>query len=335
MKSTTCRTCDVAEQINVKSAVFVCSASFESRCLTIPQAIHRLNFTKSYICENIDHRELHGCHPDKLRDALPSAEMLWLDTANPRRSWRSLLAIFEYARRAGDLPVVVDITAFTHEALLMLLRLALESKVRQPTVLVYNCAKEYSIGDPLEHKWLSRGVSEVRSVFGYPGTLSPSKPLHLIALSGFEVERLAELIRWYEPAELSIGQVAAIHGIGKEHLAIHADRLRRVLSAFSGARTFQFDCYSPEHVRDSVLEQAGRFPKHNRVVACLNTKLATVGTALVATHQPRIQLCYAKPIVYNYLHYSTPSDHCFVFVMGPDKPNDHKKRSALAVASMV
>jgi hypothetical protein len=45
----------------------------------------------------------------------------------------------------------------------------------------------------------------------------------------------------------------------------------------------------------------------------MNTKISTVGCALAAWEDRAIQLCYAQATRYNYAHYSTPGDTCYVF----------------------
>ena len=70
---------------------------------------------------------------------------------------------------------------------------------------LYAPASEYSIGDKPGDKWLSKGISEVRSVMGYPGGFAPSRDTHLIILAGFEDYRALSLIQELEPSLVSIG----------------------------------------------------------------------------------------------------------------------------------
>ncbi len=191
--------------------LFICSASFERRCLSVPMALAQaLSPQRSLVCVNA-------------RSVVPAAEnakalmgvcrlnceRVSLDRGNPVRTADSLSAALSRAfnsSRQGSQTVVVDITTFTHEALLILLRLLQNTaEKRDRLLLAYSPAAEYSVGLPPSEKWLSRGIRGIRSVLGYPGELKPSLKSHLIILPGFEFHRAARLLDAFQPNFVSIG----------------------------------------------------------------------------------------------------------------------------------
>jgi hypothetical protein len=292
--------------------LFVCSASFEERCLGIPQAIAELHPSRVLICENRNHIELHGEHPEILRDLFKTrSSMVFGDTSNPLRTADALQDGFKLCAGMTVRTVVVDVTAFTHEGLLILLRLLPLSFPTATFHLGYTRAAEYSVGDPPESKWLSRGVSDVRPVLGYAGEFVPWRPLHLILLGGFESDRALELIRTLEPTHISLG--FARGGEHNDEFDVLARRnVDQIKAICGGANEFAFDPYDPASARLGIGERARAIAGVNVAVAPMSTKLSTIGAALAATEDESIQLCYPQAVLYNYRRYSRPSDSAFL-----------------------
>lgn len=171
------------------------------------------------------------------------------------------------------------------------------------------------MGDPLEKKWLSQGIADIRSVLGYPGAFSPSRRLHLVAIVGFEHDRVLELIRNYEPAVISLGYATSDQPGSDEHLAVNRHRFKIVRSICGSAKEFTFPCYDPFGTKCAIEKQIRLVPELNVVVACLNTKPSTMGAALAAIENKRIQICYAQAVVYNHRNYSRPGDFFFRYCL--------------------
>lgn len=292
--------------------LFVCSASFEERCLALPQAIVAQNPSRVLICENRNHIELHGENPRILRDLFGErGQMVFGDTSSPLRTADALREAFRLCSALTVRTVVVDVTAFTHEGLLILLRLL---PLSFPTAIVhlgYTRAAEYSVGDPPARKWLSRGVANVRPVLGYSGEFVPWRPLHLILLGGFESDRALELIRTLEPARISLG-LARGGKHNNEFDALAEQNIEQITAIYGGADEFSFDPYSPDAARAAIQARATASPGFNVAVAPMSTKLSTIGAAIAATQDHSIQLCYPQAVLYNYRRYSRPSDSVYV-----------------------
>lgn len=296
--------------------VFVGSVSYENRCLSVARWLAKSTVKAAIIAENMNHEELHRGNGERLRGFFPNCFPVDLDTADPLKTADSLRAALDQFDLDASSVVVVDITTFTHEALLIFFGLIRVRFSRLKPIYAYATAEEYSIGLPPAEKWLSRGVEDVRSVLGYPGIFRPSRKLHLIALVGFEDERVGELVSQYEPSEISLGYGDKDPGREARHRRRALLGYQRLRSVYDDSRQFTFACFDPIATRDALCQVVATHPKHNVVIAALNTKLSTLGAALVALEDVDVQLCYAQAILYNVRGYSSPGNELYLFAVG-------------------
>ena len=107
-------------------SLFVCSTSFEERCLSIPRALAKFGIphTTVVISFNEDYEEEAKNNLEQLREIFPGATDCRLRTDNPIRTMDNLIHALDSAWGSKEEgPIFVDITTFTRESLLMLLRL--------------------------------------------------------------------------------------------------------------------------------------------------------------------------------------------------------------------
>lgn len=295
--------------------VLICFASFEGRCLSIPLHTDPRHLVQSLVCIHDDATSAAMIHADRIVNHLGnSATRVPLARRDPARIATELYArVCDISRSSRKLRIGLDITTFTHESLLIVLRL-LESCLdsRMTIVLLYANALEYSVGDPPDRKWLSRGVRDVRSVFGYPGEPLPGAKYHLIILPGIESERAEELAREFEPSRISVGIADDGEVDTRPHQAVHIHHCERLRTLAKDVGIFVFPAYSVDGTRLALIDQIDKHPQENVVVAPMNTKLSTVGASLAARMRPAVQLCYVVPLLYNYDAYSAPGTNCFI-----------------------
>jgi hypothetical protein len=72
--------------------------------------------------------------------------------------------------------------------------------------------------------------------------------------------------------------------------------------------TFSFSCIDPIDTKNDVAKHLANYPDFNTVICPLNTKISTVGVALLCLERTDIQLCYAQPIEYNVDGYATADE---------------------------
>jgi hypothetical protein len=296
--------------------VFVCSVSYEDRSVRIPTQISPDQTSGVIIYAD---EAVCGSRATQNRTKLTArfgtkSKFVPVDITNPLFTADNMQ---DSIRDLQNYPVtyVVDITTFTHETLLIFLRLLQNQANVSSTrlIAVYNLASEYSLGNLLHEKWLTKGVKEVRSILGYPGTILPTRKVHLIVLAGLETERAIKVIEMCEPTLLSVGWGEPHASVRNVDLATFETFHRRLVGMYKGVSQFRFSCLDPIITKKSIEERIAASPDHNVVIAPLNTKVSTVGVALAAFENDRVQLCYAPVEQYNQESYSSPSDDCFVF----------------------
>lgn len=305
---------ELRSKLRMPIDLFICSASYESRCASVAEQLKPEDFRAVIVTENENHAEFYNNAKSRLMQHFGDIAVLAsLDTRNPLATADGLTAALAKFSDSPDFSVLLDITTFTRESLLILLALLRLRFASAKVRLVYVSAAEYSLNETDEDKWLSKGIADVRSVLGFSGMMLPSRRLHLIVLVGFEYDRAAELIRAYEPSFVTIGYDEPSEPGAEKHRAAQKHNFDRVRAMFANAHEFRFGCYDPLKTKQAVAEQVARLPDTNVVVAPMNTKLSTVGAGLAAMENETVQICYAQAMVYNYLNYSSPGSMCYLF----------------------
>ena len=300
---------------NVRAAlrpaeVFICSASFESRCMALPLRLVDVPFQHVLVCANVNFPKVLQKETKQLLNAFDSrAQLVRLNTTDPIFTADNLRLAIETVREAR---ILIDITTFTHESLLILLRILKLLSI--PSVdLLYTTADDYSVGDSDDRKWLSKGIGEIGSVLGYPGHALPSRKLHLIIMTGFEAERAERLIQEYEPSQISLGLGDKDDSIRPEHYRANELFHARLVEKYTNVLQFAFSLSDSVKARDALRLQATKVSGHNTLIAPMNTKISTVGAALFGMEDNTIQLCYATAHQYNEKGYSSPGQECYYF----------------------
>ena len=305
---------EVASRLPRPSDLFICCASYESRSSSVATSLPPGLFRRALVCANKEFKDEISENEARILNHFGSrAERVLLSHNDPFMGLDSIRNALAAATLRNDANVVVDVTTFTHEGLLILVRLlTVALRPRHRLQFAYTPAAEYALGLPAEKKWLSRGLKEIRSVLGYPGAMLPGRPLHLVVLVGFEVERARLLIDALEPDAISLG-VGHDSTDGKsKHLPTNIESLQQICIHYPAFHQFSFSSVNPEETEVSLRTQLARFPDMNAVVAPMNTKMSTLGTALVALRDRRVQLCYAPALTYNTPGYSSAADFCFL-----------------------
>ncbi|GAB6013393.1 hypothetical protein [Viscerimonas tarda] len=305
------RICDINEHIN-NIDVIICSASFEERSLSVVNSIKRGNIKKRLLIYNESERNDFELCIKSFKDK--KFDILGVDFKEP------VDIIKKYNQQFSSLftkklhNVLLDITTFTHEGLLITLKfLKIYKQFYENLYIVYVTAKEYSVNEPdVKKKWLSKGIKRINSVLGYPGNINPSKENHLIILFGFEQERTLKLIQELDFNIISLGFGDSENSINYEHSRINKERHEELLQIIPKADKFCFSLREPEQAKAQIYEHILKYPNCNVVLAPMNNKLSTVGAALVSFEHPEIQICYAKAKEYNVAGYSSPSDECYL-----------------------
>lgn len=299
---------DLSGKVDANVGTLICSASFEARCLSIPRSLSHHRLESVIVFHHEDVPPPGRQHVDELRSLFrQKSEMTILEIKrqNPTYTVDRMVNGLAACRR----DILIDITSFTHEALLILLRVLQEQVSPDRLVyLAYNPADSYGGDKEEEYPWLSRGLRTIRSVLGYPGILIPGRPLHLLVMAGYEPDRAARIIDAYQPSALSLGSGSEDASVDQRMHEINKYFVGGLAASQHSFRSFTFSCLEPERACQAVIQATKAYNGHNIVVAPMNTKLSTIGAALAAMRNPNIQLCYSVPEYYNTANYARPSD---------------------------
>ena len=294
--------------------LFICSTSFEGRSLSIVKSIQNDSVKRVIVFTD----------PEASPCSTATEMAKWITSAFGSRAFiipfrvkdplnvadTIIGAIVQAQARAN---VFIDVTTFTQESLLILLK-ALQ--LACPGVAIkglYNSATDYGLGQTGDRKWLTKGVSELRSVLGYAGTSRPTLGQHLIVLAGFELERAEKTIDLYDPNLLSVGLGDPLESISHDLFDVNKLFHQKLVERYGGVKQFYFSCDDPIHARDALLKHVLETPGYNVCVAPMNTKISTVGVGLAAMADNSIQICYANPALYNLDGYSKASSNAYIF----------------------
>jgi len=295
---------------------FIGSTSYEERCLSVPQHLDLSRVGVAVIGVNVTYQDAIAANLNAMRTLLgDKLKELQLVADDPITSFDNIARVLEPIL-AQSTRLIVDVTTFTRESLLLVLGY-LRGKLKGTDTIefVYSHAKDYSVGDPPEKKWLSKGIREIRSVLGFPGRMVPSKRTHMLVLVGFEDDRAFELIRETEPSFVSLGVGDSSEEGTIPHQATNLHRFSRLRSVLGHVDEFTFKAYDAEASRDALKTQMHLHPDCNVVVAPMNTKISTIGALLLAFEDDSVQLCYAPANIYNVAKYSLPDDDFYLFTL--------------------
>jgi hypothetical protein len=308
---------DILNRLAYKPDVFICCVSYETRCKTIAGYLVPGDSLTALICSNIENRILLLENENYLTSRFANNHyLIYFSLVNPITTADNINMELSKISKQIKLNYLVDISTFTHESLLILFKLLLIHKKNEDNIsFVYNNASEYCPGKPLNEKWLSNGVEEVRSVLGYSGTIMPSRNSHLIILVGYEHERASELIRVFEPEVISLGYGKSGSETGEKYHETnmyYLELVKKTVATNPKVNTFEFSSNDPLDTKKAILNKVGEYPEYNTIVAPMNTKLSTIGAGLASLANEKIQICYARALQYNYQNYSSPGDDCYL-----------------------
>lgn len=294
---------DEINSIIPSNSALICFASFEKRSTSLATSIDPNKLKMSFVFRNVEapmynyNLENYKTICDKLQ-----CEAVEIQIDNPVGIADEMFRVIQKIISSEVKNLIVDISTFTHETLLMLLKTVYKyNEAFSRILLIYNGASSYSA-------WLSKGCKTIRNIIGYPGRFNPLYKSHMIILTGFEKERATQLVELFEPDVLSIGNGS--EPTDENHRAT-MEGMKQEFSEWFGNlgilwTSFEFSCSNIEKTIDDIKKEINN-PEENIVLVPLNTKLSTISAALVALKDERIQLVYPIPEIYN-RDYSVPSE---------------------------
>jgi len=298
--------------------VFICSSSYEQRCLSVCSNLIISKSVKSFVIFNKEYEVYIKNNLDEQKKILKTRySLVEASIKNPLLTADNIKEnIIDYIQIERKKNILVDTTTFTHETLLILIKLLAIHCRNLKITCIYTSAKEYSVGDDIKNKWLSKGIEEVRAVLGYPGNLVPLKKTHLIVIVGYEYERAISMINILEPNCLSLvygkSENATVEK-DKEANSHYSDLVIEMSPSYQEINKFDIPCNDPQKTCMILEKHIRKHKNENILIAPMNNKISTIGVALLALKNDNLQLCYGPALTYNIKNYSTPGEKCYIF----------------------
>lgn len=229
--------------------------------------------------------------------------------------YEKIEVILQNIKISKKLKVVLDATAFSREILLVLIKVLTRPSFinKIDLTFIHTPVEDYCNGESF---WLTKGVREIRPVFGYSGSMTPSKKLLLIVFNGFEEERTEIIIESFEPYSLILANPSKSGSINEDLKVIVDTKYKTIKSKFSNILIDEkeFSCIeidSTISLLNEIYEQYNE--KYNIVISPLNNKISTIAIAIASILNDSFQVCYASANLYNIHKKLIPSNYFLVY----------------------
>lgn len=206
----------------------------------------------------------------------------------PAEVWQQLHQAFAETRFNGK-QVLVDITTMPREVIWWSFR-ALQS-VNAHVSYIYYKPGAYAPG------WVTRDTERPRLVYQSSGVSEFGKDTCLLLVSGFDTDRAAQMLQFFEPA---VTLIAIQSGDQFRNQSENVNRHKVAIRASAQISYFEVDAYSPDHglaAMDKATVEVRQ--KYNVVLASLGPKLSAVALYRLQQEYPNLALAYAPSRQFN------------------------------------
>ncbi|QOX63292.1 hypothetical protein FRZ06_07990 [Anoxybacterium hadale] len=309
---------EIEQRLSQPFDLFIGCSSFELRCLSFIQNIDIERFTTALVFYNKDCLDHITSNSEKMEGIIGErgtfVELLHSDPIYTADQIKNALLTISEKKKVNS--ILLDITTFTHESLLITVRLLRLIFPLANIQCAYINAREYSSNDKMKNKWLSKGILEIRSVLGYAGNILPARKTHLILIVGYEYERATGIINTLEPNSISLGFGRSDNATtqkDREANEHYARLVEQMATNYVDLDCFEVKCNDPFETSEAILKKLEGLEDTNVLIVPLNNKISTIGVAMAAISNGNVQACYAPALIYNYDNYSEPGDICYIF----------------------
>jgi hypothetical protein len=292
---------------NQQIDVLIGCVSYEARCLSVPNALAESDVKYALYFRVHEFRKASDGNSFSLKNLFNDKVNIIEYSNNDSILYANYFIEkidFFYQQLNRPLNIVLDISTFTREALIISIGILFHKRVQ-----VSSLALIYTPAAKMNEEWLSRGFRCVRSVLGFPGELSSLKPLHIVVMTGFELERAKYIIDEYEPDKISIGVGNCFESINSDFYKRN-EKFVNDLTNYYGetVNNFNFSLIDPIKTANELEIYLGPYCEYNTVIAPMNNKLSTIGATLYGIRHESAQICYLPAEEYNVADYSVPDD---------------------------
>ena len=186
-----------------------------------------------------------------------------LSFGDPRGSW---FKIVEAIAKYDNKDIIFDITTSPRDVIWTVLNL-IEGQA-DAIKCIYNKPEPDGYGE-----WLSRNPRKPRIVYKLGGELQLGWPTKLLILSGYDAERVKQLIETFEPKETILGcHDGDSHGNQERRVT-----KEKIKGYEPGIRDFEFDAYGEDFGFEKIMsETESLFKESNVIMASLGPKITSI-----------------------------------------------------------
>lgn len=272
--------------------VLITTASWEERFLqgikktlkadTLVRII--MYFIDDYATWTEDNRQIVR---DKARSMGIELREQELKASNPATNWQVMRkTILEVDDNQSCL---VDLTTMPRDIIWTTLFL-LELKKARINYIYYSPGSYNS-------EWLSRNAQHPRLIYKLSGISMLGAKTALVAIAGYDLERVRQLRQFYEPSRTIIGlQATAGDADNEARMNVYRERFE----GLANVKLFELDAFGADHGRSAIWEEVSDvIESHNIIMSSLGPKLSAVSLYQIQRANPGIGLAYAPSLEFN------------------------------------
>lgn len=185
--------------------------------------------------------------------------------------------------------VVIDITTMPREVIWTLFYFATLKNLK--ISYIYNRPESY------DKDWLSRDAGFPRLLYKLGGISKLGLPTVLLVLTGFDKDRVKQLIRFFDPFKILMGFQP---GEQYDNHVLNRDKFTNIYKNRSNVTIFEKDSYSKDHgyltIKKYLHEYIG---KSNIIMSSLGPKTSSIALFKIHLENPEIGLVYTPSKEYN------------------------------------
>ena len=281
--------------------LFICSVSFEERCLSAARLMGPYFSTKYSVIFDIDDPQYRQQKDDTLQQLQAALQRKTIEgifavscqKENPVEGIQQMADILKQCKlgTGGGPYVTIDISSFTKIYLLELLHFLVE-QLGMPMPRLLHTTQQYLASG------LTSGIEQITTIPHYFGSPSMDKENLLVLFLGFEQERALAIWKQFNPGK-TIALITNPPRSGNPEYLDYARQNNAGLLSRPNVEVRDVPADNPLGVK-TVLDQIYEETKdsYNMVIGPFGTKPHVVGVFLFCREHPGVQVIYSYPQTY-------------------------------------
>ena len=203
-------------------------------------------------------------------------------------SWLFMEEKFKTLELEGK-EILLDITTMPRFLIWNTLHFLLKYKAR--VSYIYFCPDSYA-----DKTWLSCDPLTPRLTLKHSGIFLPDNKTMLIIQTGFDIERISQLINMFEPAEVFL---ASQTGEQFDNISRNHDKITKELS-FPNITNFEINAFSNDHGYEDIERKILKYKDEFNIILCsLGPKPNALAMFKINLIYPEVGLVYTPAKEYN------------------------------------